>query len=211
MRQVAHFSIRICAEASQIPRIQIPLRDLYSCADAELEVRRACLSEKRFGMEVKMDEHDMIVNLKNIEYREPEDGNLRIKRAFAGDKETILRFVRENFSESWTAEAECAILQMPSQCFIATEQGRVLGFACYDVSAKGFFGPIGVLESERGRQIGKYLLLKTLDAMRSVGYGYAIIGWVSEAEGFYRRTVHAEAIPDSAPKDSVYSNLVRMP
>ena len=149
-----------------------------------------------------MDEQDMIVNLKNIEYREPEDGNLRIKRAFAGDKETILRFVRENFSESWTAEAECAILQMPSQCFIATEQGRVLGFACYDVSAKGFFGPIGVLESERGRQIGKYLLLKTLDA---------IIGWVSEAEGFYRRSVHAEAIPDSAPKDSVYSNLVRMP
>ena len=54
MRQVAHFSIRICAEASQIPRIQIPLRDLYSCADAELEVRRACLSVKRFGMEEKM-------------------------------------------------------------------------------------------------------------------------------------------------------------
>ena len=54
MRSIAHFSIRICAEASQIPRIQIPLRDLYSCADAELEVRRACLSVKRFGMEEKM-------------------------------------------------------------------------------------------------------------------------------------------------------------
>ena len=157
-----------------------------------------------------MEEHDMIVSLKNIEYREPEDGNLRIKRAFAGDKETILRFVRENFSEGWAGEAECAILQSPAQCFIATDHGRVLGFACYDTSAKGFFGPIGVLESERGRQIGKYLLLKTLDTMKSVGYGYAIIGWVGEAEGFYRKTVHAEVIPDSAPENSVYTNLVRM-
>ena len=46
MRSIAHFPIRICAEASQIPRIQIPLRDLYSCADAELEIRRAFLSVK---------------------------------------------------------------------------------------------------------------------------------------------------------------------
>ncbi|HIV91687.1 MAG TPA: GNAT family N-acetyltransferase [Candidatus Eisenbergiella stercoravium] len=158
-----------------------------------------------------MDGHDMIVNLKNIEYHPPEDPGLKIKRAFAGDKEIILRFVRENFSESWAGEAECAILQAPSQCFIATEQGKVLGFACFDVSAKGFFGPIGVLESERGRQIGKYLLLKTLDAMRSAGYGYAIIGWVGDAEGFYRKTVHAEVIPDSSPENSVYANLVRMP
>ncbi len=52
---MAYFSIRICAEASQILRIQIPLRDLYSCADAELEVRRARLSVKRFGMEEKME------------------------------------------------------------------------------------------------------------------------------------------------------------
>ena len=54
MRSIAHFSIRICAEASQILGIEIPYWDFYSGADAELEVRRACLSVKRFGMEVKM-------------------------------------------------------------------------------------------------------------------------------------------------------------
>ena len=53
MRSIAHFSIRICAEASQILGIEIPVWDFYSGADAELEVRRACLSVKRFGMEVK--------------------------------------------------------------------------------------------------------------------------------------------------------------
>ena len=43
MRSIAHFSIRICAEASQI-----------RYRSAELEVRRACLSVKRFGMEGNM-------------------------------------------------------------------------------------------------------------------------------------------------------------
>lgn len=152
---------------------------------------------------------DMIVNLKDISYRE-EEGELKIKRAFAGDKESILQFVRENFSASWVGEAECAILQCPSQCFIATEKGKILGFACYDVSALGFFGPIGVLESERGRHVGKRLLLKTLDAMKAAGYGYAIIGWVSDAEPFYRRTVGAEFIRGASPDNSVYSNLVFM-
>ena len=55
MRSIAHFSIRIFAEASQILGIEIPYWDFYSGADAELEVRRACLSVKRFGMEEKND------------------------------------------------------------------------------------------------------------------------------------------------------------
>ena len=35
MRSIAHFSIRICAEASQILGIEIPYWDFYSGADAE--------------------------------------------------------------------------------------------------------------------------------------------------------------------------------
>ena len=44
MCSIAHFSIRICAKASQILGIEIPYWDFYSGADAELEVRRAGLS-----------------------------------------------------------------------------------------------------------------------------------------------------------------------
>ena len=44
MRSIAPFSIRICAEASQILGIEIPYWDFYSGADAELEVRCAGLS-----------------------------------------------------------------------------------------------------------------------------------------------------------------------
>ena len=102
------------------------------------------------------------------------------------------------------------LLQPPGQCFIATEHGKILGFACYDSSAKGFFGPIGVLEEERGRQIGTRLLLKTLDAMKAAGYWYAIIGWVDDAAPFYQKTVNARFIEDASPENSVYSNMVFM-
>mgnify|MGYP002513549219 CR=1 FL=1 len=97
-----------------------------------------------------------------------------------------------------------------SKCFIATENGKMLGFACYDSSAKGFFGPIGVAEERRGKNIGQALLVRTLNAMKEYGYGYAIIGGVSEAEQFYRKTVGAEFIQGGNPENSVYSNLIFM-
>ncbi|MBP3886656.1 MAG: GNAT family N-acetyltransferase [Cellulosilyticum sp.] len=86
----------------------------------------------------------------------------------------------------------------------------IIGFACYDASAKGFFGPIGVLPETRKKNVGTALLLHTFEAMRAFGYGYAIIGWVSDAEQFYRKTVGAEYIKGGEPENSIYSNLVFM-
>ncbi|PJI07506.1 MULTISPECIES: GNAT family N-acetyltransferase [Clostridium] len=153
---------------------------------------------------------DMIVGLTNLPHYEVTNKNIKLKRAFPGDKEEILNFVHENFQTNWTYEVEQSLMQSPGKCFIATEKGKLLGFACYDASAKGFFGPIGVLTSERGKNIGTLLLLRTLESMREYGYGYAIIGWVSEAEQFYRKTVSAEYIKNGEPENSVYSNLIFM-
>ena len=127
-----------------------------------------------------------------------------------GDKETILEFVKKNFQRNWVYEVEHALMEPVSKCYIATENGKILGFACFDSSAKGFFGPIGVDPERRGEDIGKMLLVKTLESMREYGYGYAIIGWVSEAEQFYKKTVGAEYIKGGNPENSVYSNLVFM-
>jgi len=152
---------------------------------------------------------DMIVNLQKL----PEiciSETIKLKRVFPGDKEAVLNFIGEHFSKNWVYEAECAILQSPSKCFIATENGKILGFACYDATAKGFFGPTGVDPARRGEHIGQALLVRTLRAMAEYGYGYAIIGWVSEAEHFYRKTVGAEFIKGGEPENSVYSNLVMM-
>lgn len=152
---------------------------------------------------------DMIVNLCNL----PEmkiSSNIKIKRAFVGDKDAILSFVEKYFQKNWVYEVEHSLMEEMSKCFIATEGGKILGFACYDSSAKGFFGPIGVEPERRGEQIGQALLIRTLNAMREYGYGYAIIGWVSEAESFYRKTVGAEYIKGGNPENSVYSNMVFM-
>ena len=57
MRSIAHFSIRICAEESGFA----PKRRKSRYRSAELEVRRACLSVKRFGMEEKNEDRYQII------------------------------------------------------------------------------------------------------------------------------------------------------
>lgn len=153
---------------------------------------------------------DMIVGLTKLPTYSLLEG-LKMKHAFVGDKEAILKFVEDNFHKSWVYEVECTLMQETGKCFIVTENGKILGFACYDSAAKGFFGPIGVVPDKQKRNIGKALLIRTLEAMREKGYAYAIIGWVSEeAEQFYRKTVNAEYIPQGSPENSVYSNMIIM-
>ena len=150
---------------------------------------------------------DMIANLIRLP-REKELDGIKIKRVFAGEKMRVLEYIRQHFSEGWVYEAENAIMQ--HKCFIATKDGQILGFACYDASAKDYFGPIGVTEGTRGTGVGTALLLRTLTCMREEGYGYAIIGWVGDAEMFYRKVVNAEWVPGGEPENSIYSNLIDM-
>lgn len=152
---------------------------------------------------------DMIVSLYNLPEYSAAQG-IKIKRAFVGDKEAILSFVEKHFQKNWVYEVEHSLMQEVSKCFIATKDSEILGFACFDASAKGFFGPIGVDPQKRGGNVGRALLVRTLDAMREYGYAYAVIGWVSDAEMFYRKTVGAEFIRGGSPENSVYSNLIFM-
>lgn len=158
----------------------------------------------------KLQGGDMIVGLTKLPQYPKLGDSIKIKRAFHADKATILDFVGEHFQKNWVYEVEQAMMQSPSKCFIATKEGQIIGFACYDASAKGFFGPIGVLAEAREKNVGTGLLIRTLEAMREYGYGYAIIGWVSDAEQFYRKTVQAEYIKGGEPENSVYSNLIFM-
>lgn len=92
-------------------------------------------------------------------------------------------------------------------------QPRKAGSSVSPVSIRppgGFFGPIGIDASCRGRNVGKALLIRTLNAMKEYGYAYAVIGWVSSAEHFYRKTVGAEFIPGGNPENSIYSNKITL-
>ena len=134
-----------------------------------------------------------------------------IKRAMVLDKWKILEYVEDNFSDicaEWVNECERAIFNSPPSCYIAVKGEEILGFACYDVSALGFFGPTGVSSSAQGKGIGKALLGKCLVSMKEKGYGYAIIGYVEDAVSFYEKTVNAVVIEGTTTDKSVYNNLI---
>lgn len=155
--------------------------------------------------------YDMLVKLyelpdEMISLDELKKEGISIKRALAPDKHNILSYVKDEFYEGWSSECDVAFSNKPNSCFIAVKEKKIIGFACYDVTAKGFFGPTGVSEKLRGSGIGKALLLKCLLSMREEGYGYAIIGAVDEAAGFYKKTVNALEIENSSP--GVYQRLI---
>ena len=151
---------------------------------------------------------DMIVSLRHLPEVPKTDDSIRIVRALAMDRSRILKFAAEKFEPNWANEAAQALSHQPSHCFIAIEGGKVVGFSCYDATAKDFFGPIGVDESMRGRKVGAALFIKTLEAMRDDGYVYAIIGWLSTAAGFYEKLLGAKFIDDSEPENSIYADRV---
>ena len=120
-----------------------------------------------------------------------------IRPALSLEKPPVLAWMQANFPV-WTAEVEAAFCRLPVSCFLAVRDQDLLGFACYDATCKNFFGPTAVLEEERGRGLGRALLLATLHAQREQGYAYSIIGGVGPAE-FYAKTVGAVLIEGSTP------------
>jgi GNAT superfamily N-acetyltransferase len=120
-----------------------------------------------------------------------------IRSALSLEKPQVLAWIQANFPV-WAAEVEAAFCRLPVSCFLAVRGQDLLGFACYDATCKNFFGPTAVLEEERGRGLGRALLLAALHAQREQGYAYSIIGGVGPAE-FYAKAVGAVLIEGSTP------------
>lgn len=146
---------------------------------------------------------------------------IEIRTAHASEKNEISGWVRHHFSDAWARTCEAALSARPGYCQIAVEKDRsfratdnpydlagewLLGFACYDVVARGMFGPEGVHPERRGKGIGKALLLSCLHRMAAEGYAYAIVGWAGPT-AFYERTVSATAIQGSEP--GIYRGKLR--
>jgi len=155
--------------------------------------------------------HDMLARLYDLPAAASRvaalhDVGIELRRALAPERHLVVAWVRRHFGEGWASECEVGFGRLPISCFLAQRDQEVLGFACYDATAKAFFGPTGVVESERRQGIGTALLLVTLHAMAAQGYAYAIIGGVGPAE-FYAKAVGAVPIAGSTP--GIYRNLLR--
>ena len=149
---------------------------------------------------------DLLVNLLKLPALE-EAREFNVRRAQPFEISQVRRFVSENFSPSWADEISVGFARQPISVFIATIDRELAGFAAYECTRRGFFGPTGVIQSARGKGIGKVLLLTSLWALREMGYVYAIIGAAGPVR-FYQKTVGAIIIPDSEP--GIYTDLLKI-
>ena len=130
-----------------------------------------------------------------------------VRRAFAAEKTLVRRWIAQQFGDAWASESEAAFARQPIACFVAVIDDELAGFACYDATARGFFGPFGVAERQRRGGVGRALLMATLHDMAAQGYAYAIIGAAGASSGFYARELDATEIPGSAP--GFYRGMLR--
>jgi GNAT superfamily N-acetyltransferase len=142
-----------------------------------------------------------------------------VRRALVSERHVVVAFAEKHGSLGWASECEVAFARRPVGCFVAVEAAApagaapgvvapgggypsapetLVGFACIEATAPGFFGPQVVRDDRRGRGIGAALLLSALHALAAEGHAYAIVGWASELE-FYRKVAGAVPIAGSEP------------
>lgn len=154
---------------------------------------------------------DMLVKLYELPPLAPSieharDQGLLIRRANPWELSATRAFIERHFTVGWADETQAGFAHQPVTVFLAIREGQIVGFGAYEATRKGFFGPTGVAESERGRGAGKALLLACLHGLAELGYAYAIIGGAGPTD-FYAKAVGAIVIENSVP--GIYRDLLK--
>jgi hypothetical protein len=147
--------------------------------------------------------HDMLVKLYNLPgdcpvVEKAMDHDVFIRKPIGPERHLVVEWVKTKFNKAWSSETDMAFSNRPVSCFIALKGQKLVGFACYDATALGYFGPTGVEAAFRNKGVGTALLFAALQDMKLKGYGYAIIGGVGPSE-YYKKAVGATDIPESTP------------
>ena len=126
-----------------------------------------------------------------------EAAGIVVRRAEPWERTLYRSFIEQHFSKRWADEAELAFSGHPITAFVATKERQIAGFAAYECTRRGYFGPTGVREDLRGSGAGAALLFRCLESMFAMGYAYAVIGGVHDAQPFYEKVCSAFVIPGS--------------
>ena len=129
-----------------------------------------------------------------------------VRKPIGAEQGVVVDWVISQFGSGWASEARVALANRPVSIFIATQAGAPIGFACYDATARGLFGPIGVVPTARRGGVGEALLLACLHDMQAMGYAYAVAGYVGPKD-FFRRVAGAVEIEGSKP--GLYRDMLR--
>jgi predicted N-acetyltransferase YhbS len=154
---------------------------------------------------------DLLVNLLTLSPLDRaaldlQERGINIRRAQPFELTKVRSFVETNFSTAWADEVSVGFGNKPVSVYIATANGKIIGFAAHECTRRCFFGPTGVIDEYRQIGVGKALLLACLWALREMGYVYGIIGGVGPID-FYKKTVGAIEIPGSG--SGIYEDLLK--
>jgi predicted N-acetyltransferase YhbS len=153
---------------------------------------------------------DMLVPLLTLPESRPLIEELRaqgviVRPAHPFELTKLRAFIEEHFSAAWADEAAVGLCNKPVTTLIAIEDKKIVGFGSYECTRRDYFGPTGVAESHRKRNIGKALLIACLEGLRDMGYAYAIIGGAGPVD-FYAKCVNASVIPNA--ERGIYTDLL---
>lgn len=83
-----------------------------------------------------------------------------VRRLERADEAAYTRYLGERWIEGWQYEGLYALRsgQEPISAHVALAGDEMIGFAAYDVTRPGWFGPIGTNAERRGQRIGTALL-----------------------------------------------------
>lgn len=154
---------------------------------------------------------DMLVHLLKLPPLEPaltgaREAGVNVRRAQPFELTAVREFIEREWGTGWADETSVGFANKPVTVYIATHEGRVVGFGAYECTRRAYFGPTGVEEAHRKQGIGTALLLACLWGLRELGYVYGIIGGAGPTE-FYTRIAGATVIPNSSP--GIYTDLLK--
>lgn len=118
-----------------------------------------------------------------------------IRRPKPWEREMVSQFIKQHFGQGWVDETLVSFSHVPLSAFIALDGKKVIGFAAYEATSRGYFGPTGVDPEYRGRGIGGALLYEALAGLKDLGYVYGFIGSPGPVE-FYKKAVKALVLPE---------------
>lgn len=114
-----------------------------------------------------------------------------IRKAKAADEKALLDMAAANFP-GWAFEILAGLKK--GVVWMAEENGACVAFCCGNATNPGFFGPMGTVESLRGKGLARILLNRTLESMKKSGCKSARIPWVGPIP-FYAKYAGASLGP----------------
>jgi len=130
---------------------------------------------------------------------------ITIRHARHWERTPLHDFIQTTFGAGWAGEAMASFSRNPISTIVAVEDKRFIGFATYEGTAPGYFGPTGVLETYRGRGIGKALFLEAMAGLRDLGYVYGIVGDPGPI-AFYQKILPGILLPAEWP--TIYTGVL---